>query len=106
MIIRRRIKAGNFDECFQRVGVITLNLHEYAKSNKPEKYKLPIGKSDAEGGEVAAVITVRLVALLSKLLSIPYQIHSEFRIMSYITLYTCDYVRCLLIIQHVAYTGS
>ena len=59
LIVRRRIKAGNFDECFQRVGIATLELHNFARSNKPERYTLPITKSDGAGGEINLIVTVR-----------------------------------------------
>lgn len=59
LIVRRRIKAGNFDECFDRVGVATLHLDKYAKKNTPVSYKLPIEKCSVQGGEIECIITVR-----------------------------------------------
>ena len=59
LIVRRRIKAGNFDECFDRVGVATLHMDKYAKKNTPVSYKLPIEKCNVQGGEVECIITVR-----------------------------------------------
>ena len=53
------MKAGNFDECFDRVGVTTLHLDQYAKKNTPVSYKLPIEKCNVQGGEVECIITVR-----------------------------------------------
>ena len=62
LILRRRVKPGNFDECFEKVGFVVLRLHELARTGSNSKsYSFPIEKCNCDGGELHAIITMTFI---------------------------------------------
>ena len=60
LILRRRIKPGNFDECFEKIGYAVLNLHELARDahSHAKSCSLPIEQCNCQGGEMQVMITM------------------------------------------------
>ena len=60
LIVRTRVKSGNTEDCFKRIGIVNLDLNTLALVENSQTLSFPIIQSTAKGGEIRTVVTVSI----------------------------------------------